>query len=101
MSQDMRTGVITLLFKDKGHRDNINNYRPITVLTTLYKIISRAMALRLGEVIHHLVDNAQAAFQKQKRTSDVSRLVQDIIGHCEEEGLEGFILFCDQHKAFD
>jgi exonuclease III len=101
MSQDMRTGVITLLFKDKGHRDNIDNYRPITVLTTLYKILSRAMALRLGEVIHHLVDNAQAAFQKQKRTSDVARLVQDIIDHCEEEGLEGFILFCDQHKAFD
>ena len=48
MSQDMRTGVISLLFKDKGRRDNIDNYRPITVLTTLYKILSRAMALRLG-----------------------------------------------------
>jgi len=101
MSQDMRTGVISLLFKDKGLRDNIDNYRPITVLTTLYKIISRAMALQLGEVIHYLVDNAQAAFQKQKPTSDVSRLVQDIIDHCETEGLEGFIPFCDQHKTYD
>ena len=31
MSQDMRTGVISLLFKDKGRRDNIDNHRPITV----------------------------------------------------------------------
>jgi len=61
MSQDMRTGVTSLLFKDKGRRDNIDNYRPITVLTTLYKITSRAMALRLGEVIHYLVGSAQAA----------------------------------------
>ena len=31
----------------------------------------------------------------------MSRLVQDIIDHCETEGLEGFILFCDQHRAYD
>jgi len=101
MSQDVRIGVISLLFKDKGRRDNIDSYRPITVLTTLYKILSRAMAFHLGEVIHYLVDNAQSAFQKQKRTSDVSRLVQNIIDHCETEGLAGFIFFCDQHKAYD
>jgi len=77
ISIDMRTGVISLLYKDKGRRDDIDNYRPITVLTTLYKILSRAMALRLGEVIHHIVDNSQAAFQKQKCASDVARLVQD------------------------
>ena len=89
----MRTGVISLLYKDKGHRDDIDNYRPITVLTTLYKILSRAIALRLGDVIHHLVDNSQAAFQKQKRASDVARLVQDLIDHCEDQDLEGFIVF--------
>jgi hypothetical protein len=59
------------------------------------------MALRLGDVIHHLVDNSQAAFQKQKRASDVARLVQDLIDHCEDQDLEGFIVFCDQHKAYD
>jgi len=101
MSIDMRTGIISLLYKDKGRRDDIDNYRPITVLTTLYNILSRAMALRLGEVIHHIVDNSQAAFQKQKRASDVARHVQDVIDLCDDQNEEGFIVFCDQYKAYD
>ena len=56
MTPNMRTGIVSLLYKDKGPRDDLRHYRPITVLCTLYKILSRAMALRLGEVIHHLVD---------------------------------------------
>ena len=59
------------------------------------------MALRLEEVIHHIVDNSQSAFQKQKRASDVARLVQDIINLCDDQDEEGLIVFCDQHKTYD
>ena len=59
------------------------------------------MALRLGTVLPHLVDSIQAAFQTEKRTSNVTRLVQDLIDHCEENGLSGILAFCDQEKAYD
>ena len=60
------------------------------------------MALRLGEVIHHLVDSIQAAFQPGKRTSDVTRMVQDIIDNCEKKhDLSGVLAFCYQEKAYD
>ena len=72
MSPNMRTGIISILFKDKGRRDDLRNYRPITVLCSLYKILSRAMALQLGTVLPHLADSVQAAFQPDKRTSDVT-----------------------------
>ena len=101
MTPNMRTGIVSLLYKDKGPRDDLRHYRPITVLCTLYKILSRAMALRLGEVIHHLVDSIQAAFQPGKRTSDVTRMVQDIIDYCKEHELSGVLAFCDQEKAYD
>ena len=62
MSRNMRTGIISILFKDKGRLDNPRNYRPISVLCSLYKILSRAMVLQLGTVLPHLVDSVQAAF---------------------------------------
>ena len=37
MSPNMRTGIISLLFKDKGRCDDLRNYCPITVLYSLYK----------------------------------------------------------------
>ena len=51
MSPHLCTGIISILFKDKGRRDDLRNYRPITVLCSLYKILSRAMALQLGTVL--------------------------------------------------
>jgi hypothetical protein len=48
MSPNMRTGIIPILFEDKGRRDDLRNYRPITVLCSLYEMLSRAMALQLG-----------------------------------------------------
>ena len=60
------------------------------------------MALRLGEIIHHLVDSIQASFQPGKRTIDVTRMVQDIIDNCEKKhDLSGVLAFCDQEKADD
>ena len=38
MSRIMRTGIISLLFKEKGRRDDLRNYRSIPVLCSLYKI---------------------------------------------------------------
>ena len=43
-------GMITLLFK-KGEREDIRNWRPITLLNVDYKIISKILAERLKKVL--------------------------------------------------
>lgn len=52
----MRTGVLTPIFKGKGNRADPEGYRPVTVTTTQYKILARAVAQRMGEVLHHVID---------------------------------------------
>ncbi|KAK6186748.1 hypothetical protein SNE40_006025 [Patella caerulea] len=47
MSRSMRKGMITLIYKDKGDRRNLKNYRPITLLNTDYKILSKCLSIRL------------------------------------------------------
>lgn len=46
LPQGMTSGVIALIFK-KGDRDNLFNYRPITLLNISYKTLAKTLQIRL------------------------------------------------------
>ena len=99
MMELMREGVITPIYK-KGCRDRLENYRPITVLSTLYKIYTKCLVERMRAVLPHLIDSAQGAFQ-DKYIGELARVVQDLSSYLESEDGGGLMLFCDQAKAYD
>ncbi|XP_048392419.1 uncharacterized protein LOC125455003 isoform X2 [Stegostoma tigrinum] len=43
MSESMRKGIITLIYKWKGHREEIRNWRPISLLIADYNILSNVI----------------------------------------------------------
>jgi len=47
-------GWMCLIYK-KGERNNITNYRPITVLNTDYKIMTKSLANKLAEVTPSII----------------------------------------------
>ena len=50
------------IYKEKGEKTKIDNYRPITLLNKDYKILTKIMANRLGTVAPDIVHPAQAGF---------------------------------------
>lgn len=40
MVSDMSTGLVSIIYK-KGSRDRLENYRPLTMFDTDYKILTR------------------------------------------------------------
>ena len=58
---NMNTGVIKLLYK-KGDRQDISNWRPITMLSTAYKIYAKALALRLTDHLNKWIGKEQKGF---------------------------------------
>ena len=81
-------GMLTLLFK-KGEREDIRNWRPITLLNVDYKIISKILAERLRKVLPTIINTDQKGFVKGRNILDGNRLLQDIIDYTEIENEEG------------
>lgn len=60
LSEGFAVGVVTLLFKNKGNKLELENYRPLTLLNTDYKILSKILANRLKWVLPSIIGKEQA-----------------------------------------
>jgi hypothetical protein len=54
LPESMRTSIVTLIYK-KEARDDIRNYRPISLLCSDYKIIAKAFAERMKMVLPNII----------------------------------------------
>ena len=95
-----RTAMIRLIPK-KGDTTQLKNWRPISLLSCFYKIISKAIDARLETVINKVTSLAQKAYNKNRYIQEALINTIDTIRHCEHSGVLGAILSIDQKKAFD
>ena len=100
LSPSMRKSIITLIYK-KGDRSNIANYRPISLTNLDYRILANVLAMRLQNVISHIVDPAQVAYIKDRFIGTNIRLVQDVFDLYNKKQIPGILMFADFKKAFD
>jgi hypothetical protein len=62
--------VIKLLHKG-GDREALTNWKPISLLTLMYKIIAKLLASRIKDVIPEIVDGQQKGFVKGRSIHDI------------------------------
>ena len=102
LSTSQRRGIITLIHKGKDTaRENINNWRPITLTNVDYKILTKLLARRLHGVIKKIVHETQSGFFKGRNISTHIRLLDDLIKYADYEQLGGIVISLDYKKAFD
>ena len=101
MSEHQRVGVITLLPKGKKDKRQLKNWRPITLLNTLYKIISGAIVARVKKVLPHIINEDQKGFVDGRYGGEVTRMLNDTICNAWHLKKRGIILSIDFEKAFD
>lgn len=93
-------GWICPLYK-KGDKRNIANYRPITLLNTDYKLMTKAMANKLSEIANSIIHQNQAGFVPKRHLSDQTRLAHAMLSYAEANEENGVIVALDQEKAYD
>lgn len=101
MSRSMKIGIISLVYKNKGDKRLLKNYRPISLLQVDYKIIARVMANRFKHILPTVVSENQSCCIVGKDIANTICNIRDIIDLVEQDKLEGYVIKIDQEKAFD
>ena len=101
MTRSMRHGAISLVYKNKGDKNLLKNFRPISLLCVDYKIMARIMSNRLKTVLPKLVSVYQTCCVLGRDIADTTASIRDLIEIIENDDLEGYLIKIDQEKAFD
>ena len=97
-----QTGLIVPLHK-KGDTDDVNNYRGITLLSTLGKLFTRILNNRLTfwSSTYHIISDVQSGFCKGRSTLDNLFILQSIIDSSLGNNNKVYCATVDFKKAFD
>jgi hypothetical protein len=85
LSNTLRTGMLKLIPKGKNNT-RVEDWRPISLLSTSYKIISSVVAGRLEKTLPHIIGRSQKGFLKYKKMGTVLHNVIDGINESWVEG---------------
>ena len=93
---------VTALFK-QGDRTIMDNYRPISVLPTVSKVIEKAAHIQLYAFLesHHLLVTNQFGFRRGRSTPLALTQFTDEMLTNMDNGLLNRVIFLDLKKAFD
>lgn len=97
---DWNNAVIILLHK-KGDIKKLENYRPISLLSHLYKLFTRVILNRLTNKLDSYQPPEQAGFRSGYSTSDHLQTLKTLIEKCHEYNKPIVLTFVDYEKAFD
>ena len=103
LPEDWLTGLIIPIYKNKGSRDDANNYRGITLLSCLGKLFTSILNHRLTEFCEEnlILQEIQAGFRKGYSTLDHVFVVKNLIDLYKLKKRKLFCCFVDYTKAFD
>ena len=92
--------IVTLLHKS-GDSDDPANFRPICLLQSCAKVLSRVLMRRMERCLADQEDEWQTGFRKGYSTIDNLHSVKQIIEKSTEHNLKLCLGFIDSKKAFD
>ncbi|CAI5969000.1 unnamed protein product [Closterium sp. NIES-65] len=92
---------VTIVLYKKGEETDVRNYRPITLLTSVYKILAKVVATRMKAVLDQVISKEQFGFLPGRRLTDVVSLVADLIETAKNEDSDWYLLLIDFEKAYD
>jgi sorting nexin-29 len=97
--QQWNEGITCPVYK-KVNRLHCNNYRPITLLNTAYKIFAILLNKRLMENIQNKLEDNQMGFRPNRSTIDNIFIVEKSSQKA-EHNIDLYNIFVDYTHAFD
>jgi hypothetical protein len=95
-------GVIVPVYK-KGDKNDVNNYRGITLVSCFSKLFTIILNKRITSFCenNNIISDAQFGFRKGKSTEDALFILLNIVQHYLNENKRLYCVFVDLKKCFD
>ena len=97
---ELNVSEIVALFK-KGDPLDCGNYKPISLLTHVYKLLMQVVYIRIKKDLTEALPKKQGAYQPGHSTIEQIQTIQQIIEKSIEFQQPCVICFIDYTKAFD
>ena len=101
---DFKTTLTTCRYMSRCTRldtQDLGNYRPISLLNSLYKIFASIIQNRIASVLDFSLTTTQFGFRKSRGTSDAMHLIRRVIDRGAATNKKTLLLLLDWEKAFD
>ena len=98
-----KSAVITMIPKPGNDSADPSSYRPISLLSCIFKLLERIVTSRITSLLEerHLLNPAQASLRRGHSTTEqLTRLAHSALSST-QKGTHFFTLFFDITKAFD
>ena len=79
----------------------MKDYRPISLVTGVYKILAKVLANRLKEVLGDTISTTQGAFVKDRQILDVVLVANEAVEEYQSKKKNGLVCKVDFEKAYD
>ena len=80
---------------------NIQDFHPISLIGSVYKLLSKILANRLALVLHGLISESQNLFVGGRQILDSVLIAHECLDSRIKSGLPGLISKLDIEKAYD
>lgn len=90
-----------ILIHKKGDKENIENYRPISLMSNVYKVFAKIILERISALLDDQQPVEQAGFRKGFSTIDHIHTIKQVLEKCNEYNKKIYLAFIDYAKAFD
>ena len=100
LTESQKVALISLLAKD-GDKKDLDNWRPLSLLCTDYKIIAKTIATKIKQVLPSVIHEDQSCSVPGRSIHNNLMLTRDILSYTSHKRIRGYIITVDQAKAFD
>ncbi|GBP07065.1 LINE-1 retrotransposable element ORF2 protein [Eumeta japonica] len=90
-----------ILLHKKGPKDDIGNYRPISLISNIYKVFAKVILDRISVRLEENQPVEQAGFRKDYSTIDHIHTIKQLLQKYHEYNKTIYLAFIDYSKAFD